>query len=114
MQFIIALRLQYGIKLAGVDQAAGVPHLTEAITNLPSGDLYFGPYTYEYPSGGGTIIRGMYERTYANFVPNVIMKRMNLGTNTYEPVIDDPETAGHRPADDVQQQPGLLRHINGF
>lgn len=32
----------------------------------------------------------MYERTYANFIPNVIMKRMNHGTNTYEPGIDDP------------------------
>lgn len=90
IQFVNALRLQYGIKLAGVDQAVGVPLLASALTNLPSEDLYFGPYSYEYPSGGGTIIRGMYERTYANFIPNVIMKRMNHNTNTYEPGIDDP------------------------
>jgi hypothetical protein len=64
--------------------------MASALTNLPTQDLYFGPYSYEYPSGGGTIIRGMYERTYANFIPNVIMKRMNHGTNTYEPGIDDP------------------------
>ncbi len=90
VQFINALRLQYGIKLAGVDQATGVPLMASALANLPDQDLYFGPYSYEYPSGGGTIIRGMYERTYANFIPNVIMKRMNLNTNTYEPGIDDP------------------------
>jgi len=90
VQFINALRLQYGVKLAGVDQATGVPLMASALTNLPTQDLYFGPYSYEYPSGGGTIIRGMYERTYANFIPNVIMKRMNHGTNTYEPGIDDP------------------------
>ena len=90
VQFVNALRLQYGIKLAGVDQTAGVPHLAEAITNLPTVDLYFGPYSYEHPQGGGTIIRGMYERTYANFIPNVIMKRMNLGNRHYEPGIDDP------------------------
>jgi len=90
IQFVNALKLQYGIKLAGVDQTAGVPYLASAISNLPQSDLYFGPYTYEHPQGGGTIIRGMYERTYANFIPNVIMKRMNLGTNTYEPGIDDP------------------------
>jgi len=90
IQFINALRLQYGIKLVGVDQATGAPLMASALTNLPDQDLYFGPYSYEYPSGGGTIIRGMYERTYANFIPNVIMKRMNHGTNTYEPGIDDP------------------------
>ena len=90
IQFVNALRLQYGIKLAGVDQAAGTPHLVAAIGNLPTTDLYFGPYSYEHPQGGGTIIRGMYERTYANFIPNIIMKRMNHGTNTYEPGIDDP------------------------
>ena len=90
VQFINALRLQYGIKLAGVDQAAGVPLIASALTNLPTQDLHFGPYSFEYPSGGGTIIRGMYERTYANFIPNVIMKRMNHNTNAYEPGVDDP------------------------
>lgn len=57
VQFINALRLQYGVKLAGVDQATGVPLMASALTNLPTQDLYFGPYSYEYPSGGGTIIR---------------------------------------------------------
>lgn len=90
VKFINALRLQYGIKLAGVDQATAMPLLVGAIANLPTDDLYFGPYSYEYPSGGGTIIRGMYERTYTNFVPNIIMKRMNHGTNEYEPGVDDP------------------------
>jgi len=90
VQFINALRLQYAIKLAGVDEATAKPHIAEAITNLPSTDLYFGPYSYEHPRGGGTIVRGMYERTYCNFIPNVILKRMNHGTNTYEPGIDDP------------------------
>lgn len=90
VQFINALRLQYGVKLAGVDQTTALPLMAGALTNLPQEDLYFGPYSYEYPSGGGTIIRGMYERTYANFVPNVILRRMNHGTNTYEPGIDDP------------------------
>lgn len=48
VQFINALRLQYGVKLAGVDQATGVPLMASALTNLPTQDLYFGPYSYEY------------------------------------------------------------------
>jgi hypothetical protein len=91
IQYCNAVRLQYAVKLAGVDPADAKPHIIDALTNLPTADMVIKEFTNgEVPSGGGTIVRGFYERTYCNFIPNVIMKRMNYGTYAYEPGIDDP------------------------
>ena len=91
IQYCNALRLQYGVKLAGVDPTDAKPHIADALLNLPTADMIIKEFTNgETPNGGGTIVRGFYERTYPNFIPNVIMKRMNYGTYAYEPGIDDP------------------------
>ncbi len=93
VKYVNALRLRYGVKLAGVDEAAGKAHIAAAITNLPTEDLYwdlvFVNAVADLP-GGVTWQRGMYERAYAMHVPNVIMNRMNFHELAYEEGIDDP------------------------
>ncbi|NWJ50013.1 MAG: SusD/RagB family nutrient-binding outer membrane lipoprotein [Bacteroidetes bacterium] len=90
IQYCNSLRLMYGVKLAGVDPTDAKPHIQDAVANLPTADMTLPFYNGETPNGGGMIVRGMYERTYCNFIPNLIMKRMNYGTSAYEPGIDDP------------------------
>jgi hypothetical protein len=90
VKYIQAIRLQYAVKLAGVDETTAKPHIQEALANLPETDLTFPTYTSDTPEGGGTVVRGMYERTYVSFIPTIIMKRMNFGTSVYEPGTDDP------------------------
>jgi len=90
VQYINFLRLKYAVRMSGVDADFAKTHIAEAITNLPTKDL-----TWEIPNklelpGGGTWQRGLYEVSYGSFIPNVIMKRLNLGTTKYEEGTDDP------------------------
>jgi hypothetical protein len=90
IQYTNFLRLKYAVKLAGVDAATATPHITEALANLPTTDFTFSTHTSDAPNGGGTWVRGMYERYNSHFIPNLLIKRMNFGTDIYEPGIDDP------------------------
>jgi hypothetical protein len=90
VQYIQAIRLQYAVKLAGIDAITAKLHIQEALADLPTSDLTFPTYTSDTPEGGGTVVRGMYERTYVSFIPTIIMKRMNFGDSTYNAGTDDP------------------------
>jgi hypothetical protein len=44
----------------------------------------------EGPESNGFWIRGLGENSFASFIPNIIMKRMNRDLGMYQPGIDDP------------------------
>jgi len=90
VQYVNAIRLQYAVKLAGVDPSFAVPHITDALTNLPTSDLSFSTHTTDVFPGGGTWLRGVGEQIRVHFIPKIIMDRMNPGTPAYEPGTDDP------------------------
>lgn len=90
VQYVNAVRLQYAVKLAGVDPTDAKPHITEALTNLPTTDLSFPTYTTDNGGGGGTWLRGVWERSFVHFLTDLTMRNMNFGTRNYEPGIDDP------------------------
>lgn len=91
-QFANATRLKLLVRLAGVDAAFAKPLIQVALTKpLPQTDLSFQMwFDTDQKSAGGFWMRGLYENTYASFIPNIIMKRLNHGTSAYEPGIDDP------------------------
>lgn len=93
VQYANALRLRYAVKLSGVDQQAANIHISEALVNLPTEDLVFDlPHIDAAAAlpGGGTWQRGLFERAFVTFIPNVIINRMNFHETTYEEDIDDP------------------------
>lgn len=93
VKYINALRLRYGVRLAGIDEAAGKMHIADAISNLPTADMAWDiPHVDAVADlpGGGTWQRGVYERAYAMHVPNLILNRMNFHDPAYEEGIDDP------------------------
>ena len=90
--FANAMRLKLLVRVAGVDGAFAKPLIQETISKpLPQTDLSFQMwFDTDQKSAGGFWMRGLYENTYASFIPNIIMKRLNHGTSAYEPGIDDP------------------------
>lgn len=90
--FANALRLKLLVRIAGVDEAFAKPLIQETISKpLPQTDLSFQLwFDTDQKSAGGFWMRGLYENTYASFIPNIIMKRLNHGTSAYEPGTDDP------------------------
>ena len=95
-QWATATRLKFAVRLSGVDEATAKTHIQDILSKnaLPTQDLLWNPpfETLEATlSGGGeTWTRGFIERFTSYFVPNVIMKRMNHGSEAYEPGTDDP------------------------
>lgn len=92
VQFANATRLKLLVRIAGVDEAYAKPLIQETLgRNLPAADLTF-PIWFDTDqrNGGGFWMRGLYENTYASFIPNIIMKRMNYGDSAYDSGIDDP------------------------
>ncbi|MEO6976990.1 MAG: SusD/RagB family nutrient-binding outer membrane lipoprotein, partial [Mucilaginibacter sp.] len=91
-QFANATRLKLLVRLAGVDAAFARPLIQEALAKpLPQTDISFQMwFDTDQKSAGGFWMRGLYENTYASFIPNIIMKRLNYGTSAYEPGTDDP------------------------
>jgi hypothetical protein len=94
VKFINSQILKSCIRISGVAADYVKPFIAEAIKNLPSED-----YTFASPqvnenrigvSAGGIRQRGFYEQYYNLAVPDVIMLRLNRGTDYYEPNIDDP------------------------
>lgn len=91
VQYINALRLKLSVRISGVDEAFAKQHIQDALTKpLPSVDMTWALNFTQTPPGGITWLRGMYENTFASFIPDVVMKRLNYGTTAYEPGIDDP------------------------
>jgi len=91
-QFANAVRLRLLVRLAGVDASFARPLITETLGKpLPTADLQFNVwYDTDQKSAGGFWMRGLYENTYASFMPNIIMKRLNYGAQTYNEGLDDP------------------------
>jgi len=92
VEFANATRLKLLVRIAGVDEGYAKPLILETLgRQLPETDLTF-PLWYDTDqrNGGGFWMRGLYENTYASFIPNIIMKRMNYGDSAYESGIDDP------------------------
>ena len=91
-KFANATRLKLLVRIAGVDEAYAKPLIQEALSKpLPEADLSFSMwYDTDQKNGGGMWMRGLYENSYASFIPNIIMKRLNYGTPAYEQGIDDP------------------------
>jgi hypothetical protein len=92
IQFANATRLKLLVRIAGVDEAYAKPLIQETLgRQLPTADLTF-PIWFDtdQKNGGGFWMRGLYENTYASFIPSIILKRLNYGNTTYEPGIDDP------------------------
>ena len=93
IQWINGMRLRFAVRMSGVDQEFARTVIADAISNVPTEDLYF---FFDYnekanlPQGGYTWQRGFYERNYVLWVTNTIMKRMNFGELTYEEGTDDP------------------------
>lgn len=90
IKYINSERLKLAIRISGVAETEAKAAISDAITNLPDFDCQFSSHTTEVGGAGGYWTRGVYERQFTHFVPNVIMKRMNLGNLTYEPGTDDP------------------------
>jgi len=85
------LRLKMLVRIAGVEEAYAKPLIQTALAKpLPQTDYYWFYWFDIDPTGGGTWIRGVYENSFASFIPNIIMKRLNYGTPAYEEGIDDP------------------------
>lgn len=91
-----AVRLKYAVRLSGVDEATAKEHIQDILNKgtLPTEDLTWDPpfttLDATLSGGGETWVRGMIERFTSYFIPNVIMKRMNHGSDAYEPGTDDP------------------------
>lgn len=94
VQYINTQILKSGVRLSGVNADFVKPYLAEAVKNLPQEDFTFAsPHVNENRIGnsaGGIFQRGLYEQFYALTIPDVIMTRMNHGSDIYEPEIDDP------------------------
>jgi len=92
VQYINAIRLRHAIRISGVEEATAKTHIQDLLTknNFPKQDLTWQmPYAL-YGNAGGEWIRGISEGWAGTFIPDVILKRMNLGDSTYQQGIDDP------------------------
>ncbi|SHM12449.1 Starch-binding associating with outer membrane [Chitinophaga jiangningensis] len=91
VQYCSMLRIKYAVRIAGVNLTLAKQVLAEELPKArPAADLVWQMPHVADPLSGGTWERGWYENTFASFIPNTILKRMNFGTNAYEPGIDDP------------------------
>jgi len=88
-----ALRLKYAVRMSGVDENFAKEQIKSAITGgLPTVDCVWEmPYSQaaDLP-GGGTVVRGRFERFTSIFIPNVILERMNHQGFAYTAGVDDP------------------------
>jgi hypothetical protein len=93
VKYTNALCLKYAVRMSGVDEAFAKEQIQSAIAGgLPAADC-----TWELPfsqsadlPGGGTVVRGRFERFTSFFIPNVILERMNHQGYAYTPGVDDP------------------------
>lgn len=91
LQFINALRLRYAVRISGVDEQLAKTELQDILTKpFPTKDLMQPIFADEGPESNGFWIRGLGENSFASFIPDIIMRRMNRNQAMYEPGIDDP------------------------
>jgi hypothetical protein len=91
LQFINSLRLKYAIRISGVDEALAKSTLQDVLTKpLPTTDLLQPMFADVAPESNGFWIRGLGENSFASFIPDIMMKRMNRDLASYQPGIDDP------------------------
>lgn len=91
VKFANATRLKLLVRISGVDEGFAKPLIQETLgRQLPTEDLEFPLWYQVNVLSGGTWQRGLYENTYASFIPNIIMKRLNYGDSAYERGVDDP------------------------
>lgn len=91
LQFTNAVRLRAAIRISGVDETLAKAEIADILTKqLPTTDLLQPMYAEAAPESNGFWIRGLGENSFASFIPNIIMRRMNRDLGTYQPGIDDP------------------------
>ncbi|MCW3467611.1 SusD/RagB family nutrient-binding outer membrane lipoprotein [Chitinophaga nivalis] len=84
-------RLKLLVRIAGVDEAFARPLIQATLGKpLPTQDLTWTLWYAVDVKSGGTWQRGLYENTYAAFIPDIIMKRLNYGDSAYKQGEDDP------------------------
>jgi hypothetical protein len=91
LQFINALRLKYAVRIAGVDETYAKAELQDILAKpFPTRDLLQPIFAEEGPESNGFWIRGLGENSFASFIPDIMMRRMNRDKAMYQPGIDDP------------------------
>jgi hypothetical protein len=91
LQFINALRLKYAVRISGVDETFAKAELLDVLSKpFPAQDLLQPIYAEVAPESNGFWIRGLGENSFASFIPDIIMRRMNRDLGSYQPGIDDP------------------------
>jgi hypothetical protein len=97
IQYANAVRLRAAVRLAGVDRDFAVAHIEDIIAkgNLPTADLQWQIPVVDPPNAGGLWMRGLYEASYATFIPKVMLnammgKKNNKVDSVYEVGVDDP------------------------
>lgn len=89
--FINALRLRFAIRISGVDEQLAKTELTDILSKpFPAMDLLQPIFAPQGPESNGFWIRGLGENSFASFIPDIIMRRMNRDLGMYQPGIDDP------------------------
>lgn len=91
LQFINALRLKYAVRVSGVDEALAKNELKDILTKpFPAQDVLQPVFADEAPESNGFWTRGLGENSFASFIPDIMMRRMNRDLGMYQPGIDDP------------------------
>lgn len=91
LQFINSIRLKYAVRISGVDEPLAKTHLQEILTRpFPAQDFLQPMFADQAPESNGFWIRGLGENSFASFIPDIIMRRMNRDRGIYQPGIDDP------------------------
>ncbi len=91
LQFINSLRLKYAVRISGVEDAAAKTYLQDILSKpLPVMDLLQPIFADVAPESSGFWLRGLGENSFASFIPDIMMRRMNRDLAMYQPGIDDP------------------------
>ncbi|MEO5562338.1 MAG: SusD/RagB family nutrient-binding outer membrane lipoprotein [Chitinophagaceae bacterium] len=91
LQFINSIRLKYAVRISGVDEAFAKAQLTDILAKpFPAQDLLQPMFADVAPESNGFWIRGLGENSFASFIPDIVMRRMNRDLGSYQPGIDDP------------------------
>lgn len=91
LQFINSIRLKAAIRISGVDETFAKAEIQDILSKpLPATDLLQPIFVDVAPESNGFWIRGLGENSFASFIPDIIMRRMNRDLATYQPGIDDP------------------------
>jgi len=91
LQFINAVRLRAAVRISGVDEQGAKSYLQDILTKpFPTTDLMQPIYADVAPESNGFWLRGLGENSFASFIPDIIMRRMNRDQPSYQPGVDDP------------------------